>query len=109
MAARCGSCDYNHETRVLNVYSQSVATSTDSATTLGTAYDVRVGQFARECQVAHLAGRVIRHVYDPASDLSFQAEEAAQLERTLLALIPVLSEEELQFGRYCSALGICTR
>lgn len=76
---------------------------------LATSHDIRVGQLARECQVSHLAGRVVRHVFDPAADHDFQEQEAAQLERTLMALMPVLSAEELQFGRYCSSLGICSR
>jgi hypothetical protein len=86
-----------------------VALSTFHDATLSTSHDIRVGQFARECQVSHLAGRVLRHVFDPALDQTFQQEEASQLERTLQALIPVLSDEEVTFGRYCSALGICHR
>ncbi|KAK1067217.1 hypothetical protein LTR12_015233 [Friedmanniomyces endolithicus] len=81
--------------------------STASATAR-TSYDVRVGQLARECQASQLAGKVIRHVFDPTPDAAFQEQEALQLERTLMALMPLLVEEELQFGNYCSAFGICT-
>ncbi|KAF2495631.1 hypothetical protein BU16DRAFT_539560 [Lophium mytilinum] len=76
--------------------------------TLSTTSDVTVGQFARECQVSHLVGRVLRHVFDPTSDPAFQANEALQLERTLMAFMPLLMDEELQFGKYCAALGICS-
>ncbi|KAK1071613.1 hypothetical protein LTR74_003243 [Friedmanniomyces endolithicus] len=55
-----------------------------------------------------LAGKVIRHIFDPTPDAAFQEQEAVQLERTLMALMPLLVEEELQFGNYCSAFGICT-
>ena len=70
---------------------------------------MRVGQLARESQVSHLAGRVIRHVFDPTSDTAFHEEEALQLERTMLAFKPLLIEEQLQFGKFCSALGILIR
>jgi hypothetical protein len=77
---------------------------------LATPSDIRVGQMARECQVANLAGRVARHIYEPGSlESRFHAEEALQLERTLMAFIPLLAEEELKIGNYCGALGICTR
>ncbi|KAK0307895.1 hypothetical protein LTR01_005227 [Friedmanniomyces endolithicus] len=82
--------------------------STASATAR-TSYDVRVGQLARECQASQLAGKVIRHVFDPTPDTCFQKQEALQLERTLMALMPLLVEEELQFGNYCSAFGICAK
>jgi len=64
---------------------------------------------ARECQASQLAGKVIRHVFDPTPDAAFQEQEAVQLERTLMALMPLLVEEEIQFGNYCSAFGICTK
>ena len=86
-----------------------IPTPTTSDATLSTTHDVRLGQLARECQVSHLGGRVVRHVFDPASDSTFQEQERSQLERTLMALMPILSAEELQFGRYCSSLGICSR
>lgn len=68
-----------------------------------------VGSFARECQVAHLAGRVIQHVYKPLADTAFQQNEAIQLEKTLLSFLPILIREELHFSTYCGALAICIR
>ncbi|KAK3117102.1 hypothetical protein LTR53_001831 [Teratosphaeriaceae sp. CCFEE 6253] len=76
--------------------------------TLATSYSIRVGQFARECQASNLIARVLRHIYDPSPDLRFQAEEAVQLERTLSAFCPVLMDEQVRFGKYCAALGMCT-
>jgi hypothetical protein len=77
--------------------------------TLATPSSVTLGQFARECQVSHLAGRVVRHVFDPTSDRDFQNDEAQQLERTLKAFMPILIAEEMQFSKYCCAIGICSR
>lgn len=75
--------------------------------TLATPNDFRVGPFARECQIIHLAGRVLRHVVHPTNDLEFQREEALQLERTFVAFLPLLMEEqELEFGLFCPALAI---
>ncbi|PCH06618.1 Transcription factor [Penicillium occitanis (nom. inval.)] len=73
---------------------------------LSTPAAFKVGQFARECQVSHLVGRVVRHVFNPISDPNFHADEAAQLERTLMSLVPLLTEEELKFRNYCGALAI---
>ncbi|KAK0857388.1 hypothetical protein LTR03_000878 [Friedmanniomyces endolithicus] len=69
-----------------------------SSATARTSYDVRVGQLAPECQASQLAGKVIRHVFDPTPDAAFQLLEAVQLEWTLMALMPLLVEEELEFG-----------
>lgn len=77
--------------------------------TLSTPSDIRVGPFARECQISHLMGRVLRHVLDPSDDASFQKEEALQIERTLNAFLPLLMEQELSFGLFCAALGLCSR
>ncbi|KAF1990128.1 hypothetical protein K402DRAFT_418204 [Aulographum hederae CBS 113979] len=70
---------------------------------LGTA----VGQMARESQISHLVGRVVRHLFDPTPDLHFNAEEAVQLERTLKAYLPLLAKEELSIGKYCAAFAMC--
>ncbi|KAF2670636.1 hypothetical protein BT63DRAFT_371622, partial [Microthyrium microscopicum] len=70
--------------------------------TLYTSSDLSAGQFARECQVSHLSGRVIRHVFDPVHDADFRSEEAQQLERTLMAFMPLLMEDGAQFGKYCT-------
>jgi hypothetical protein len=66
-----------------------------------------VGPFARECQISHLMGRVLRHVFEPTSDAKFHAEEASQLERTLMAFMPLLIQEQSTYGMYCAALGMC--
>lgn len=77
--------------------------------TLSTPSDITVGHFARECQISHLIGRVLRHVFEPASDPEFHAQEAMQLEKTLMAFMPLLIEEHSKFGLYCAALGMCSR
>ena len=79
-----------------------------SAPSLDTPFDTRVGQMARECQISHLAGRVVRHVFDPLPDQDFNVEEGFQLERTLKAYLPLLANEELE-GKYCGAFGVCNR
>ena len=66
-----------------------------------------MGQLARECQISNLIGRVLRHVFDDAFDSEFHAQEALQLERTLLAFIPLLTEEHTKYGMYCAAYGMC--
>jgi hypothetical protein len=80
-----------------------------AAPILATATTITVGQMARESQVSHLAGRVVRHVYETTEDPFLYAEEASQLERTLQSFLPMLAEEELNDGKYCGALGICHR
>jgi hypothetical protein len=77
--------------------------------TIATAQDITLGQFARESQVSHLIGRVIRYVFDPTPDANFQAQQYSQLERALSALIPHLINEDREFGKYCTALGMCYR
>ncbi|KIW35706.1 uncharacterized protein PV07_02390 [Cladophialophora immunda] len=74
----------------------------------GTSSDITMGQFARECQISYLVGRVLRHVLDPTSDRNFHASEELQLERTLKAFMPLLMEEDSKYGQYCAALAICT-
>lgn len=65
--------------------------------------------FARECQVAHLVGRIVQHVFDPISDVNFRDNESVQLERTLVAFLPVLVAEELKDYVYCGARSMCLR
>lgn len=73
-------------------------------------FDANFGQFGRECQIGHLAGRVFEHVFGhPAGDKDFQTDEAAQLERTLWAFLPLLDRADLEFGNFCSALAIACR
>ncbi|KAL7911364.1 fungal-specific transcription factor domain-containing protein [Trichoderma velutinum] len=85
----------------------TTATSEITAATISTPAPFHVGPFARECQVAHLIGRVIQHVYHPITDVDFRSRERAQLERTLKAFLPILIDEELEFSTYCGALGMC--
>ncbi|KAE8445829.1 hypothetical protein EG329_012752 [Mollisiaceae sp. DMI_Dod_QoI] len=76
---------------------------------LGTPSNIFVGPFARECQISHLIGRVLRHAFEPSSDLEFNTQEALQLERTMIAFMPLLIEEQAKFQFYCAALGMCSR
>jgi hypothetical protein len=57
----------------------------------------------------YLAGRTLRHIFDPAEDEAFQTAEAEQIERTLLSYLPLLEKRDLKFGRYCASLAICCR
>jgi hypothetical protein len=82
---------------------------TNNAPLLSTPFSITVGQMARECQIASLAGHVVRHVFGPLTDPSFDIERAMQLERTLKSYIPLLSNEELSIGKYCGAFGMCNR
>jgi len=54
-------------------------------------------------------GRVLRHIFEPISDPQFHAEEAPQLERTLMAFMPLLIQEQSTYGMYCAALGMCSK
>ncbi|KAL7935536.1 hypothetical protein V8C35DRAFT_279265 [Trichoderma chlorosporum] len=76
---------------------------------LNTPADVSIGAFARECQISHLVGRVLRNVYEPVSDSAFQAKEAAQLEATMKTFIPLLQNDVIDFGKYCISFAICSR
>ncbi|KAJ4293477.1 hypothetical protein N0V90_008760 [Kalmusia sp. IMI 367209] len=71
---------------------------------LDTPFNITLGQMARECQISHIVGRVIRHMSNPTLDPAFNAEECAQLERTLRAYVPLLAEEELRIGKYCACV-----
>jgi hypothetical protein len=81
----------------------------ESAPILATPAQITVGQTARECQLLHLAGRVVRNLFEPTPDLVFNAEEANRLEHTLDAYLPLLAQEELKYGNYCGALAIRNR
>jgi hypothetical protein len=80
-----------------------------SAPRLDTPFNIRVGQMAREAQIANLLGHVVRHIFDPIPDSSFGREQAVQLERTLKSYLPLLADEELRVGKYCGAYGMCNR
>lgn len=96
----------NHYLRIIPLTSSQVIPDTEPLT-FSTPSDITVGQLARECQISHLIGRVLRHVFDPVSDPEFYAREALQLERTLMAFIPLLIEEDTKYGMYCAAYGMC--
>jgi hypothetical protein len=96
----------NLRLRLLPLTSSQVIPATEPLT-FCTPSNITVGQLARECQISHLIGRVLRHVFDPVSDPEFHAREALQLERTLMAFIPLLIEEHTKYGMYCAAYGMC--
>lgn len=70
--------------------------------------NIRLGSFARECQISHLLGRVLKHVFEPTSDPKFHAEEGKQLEATLLTFVPMLIDEFVLYGMHCAAMAICS-
>jgi len=77
---------------------------------MSTSSSVRAGCFAREAQLSHLLGRVLRHVYDTCPDPAFNREEAVQLHRTLDAMTTLLPMEVAgTCAVYASALGMCYR
>lgn len=49
--------------------------------------------FARACQASHLLSRVLRQIRDRDTDADILYQEAIQLNRTLLALSSVISDE----------------
>lgn len=53
-------------------------------------------------------GRVLRHVYEPASDQTFHVEEYNQLETTLNAFFSLLIQEQTAYVDYCAALSMCS-
>ncbi len=72
--------------------------------------NIKVGAFARQAQVAHLLGRVLRHVHEPTFNHEFNQEESDQLERTLHSLSKILSMENSEDGAdLCGAIGMCNR
>ncbi|CAG8976978.1 hypothetical protein HYALB_00009772 [Hymenoscyphus albidus] len=85
-----------------------LAVAANEPLTLATPSDQRAGPFARECQISYLAGRVLRHAWEPIQDDKFHFEEALQLEITLLTFMPLLIEEGQKKIFFCAALGICT-
>jgi hypothetical protein len=86
-----------------------LATHLTEPAVLSTSIRVTVGQMAREAQVAHLLGRVIQHVLNPTADIQFNTDATRQLEQTLKAYLPLLSDEELKIGKYCGAFSMCNR
>ena len=69
---------------------------------------VSASPYARTCQAAHLAGRVVSHKGDKTLDAPFRFSEAAQLHRTINALATLLPREfDTAPDRLSSSLAIC--
>lgn len=69
---------------------------------------LQAGSFARTCQAAHLAGRVIRHRNDTTIEGSFRFEEAIQLYRTIKAFSMLLAEEhDVAPERMSTPMALC--
>lgn len=69
-----------------------------------------MGRFARLVQAAHLLGRVLRNTADESLDQDFRQQEAAQLYRTLLALLNLSEvESKIKELEFCSQVAICCR
>lgn len=69
-----------------------------------------MGRFARFAQATYLLGRVLQHVSDQTVDRSFHQAEAAQLRRTLRALVKLSEvESKVRELEFCSQTAICNR
>lgn len=69
--------------------------------------NLKASPYARTCQAAYLAGRVIDHKNDRSLDSPFRFSEAAQLSRTINALATLLPGEfEANPERLSTALAI---
>ncbi|KAK0758824.1 hypothetical protein N5P37_008308 [Trichoderma harzianum] len=76
--------------------------------TIGSQSQLRMGRFARFAQATYLLGQVIRHVSDEPRDDAFYVQEAAQLNRTLHALIHLSqSEAETRSLEFCTQTAAC--
>ncbi|KAM6486374.1 hypothetical protein HDV62DRAFT_214517 [Trichoderma sp. SZMC 28011] len=76
--------------------------------TIGSQAQLRMGRFARFAQATYLLGQVIRHVSDEPRDDAFYVQEAAQLNRTLHALIHLSqSEAETRSLEFCTQTAAC--
>jgi hypothetical protein len=69
-----------------------------------------MGRFARFAQATYLLGQVYRNVYDRPKDGAFYEREAAQINRTLHALIHLShSEAETKKVEFCTLTAVCYR
>ncbi|KAL7937737.1 hypothetical protein V8C35DRAFT_293427 [Trichoderma chlorosporum] len=69
---------------------------------------LNMSRFARLVQAAYLLGRVLRNVTDETLAYDFRRQEAAQLYRTLSALVNVSDVEgTIQDLSFCPQLAIC--
>ncbi|KAL7933862.1 hypothetical protein V8C35DRAFT_302609 [Trichoderma chlorosporum] len=76
--------------------------------TIGSQTQLRMGRFARFAQATYLLGQVLRHVSDQVRDDTFHEQEAAQLNRTLHALIHLSqSEAETRKLEFCTQTAAC--
>jgi hypothetical protein len=67
-----------------------------------------MGRFARFAQTTYLLGQVFRHISDQSNDQDFYEQEAAQLNRTLYALIHLSkSEAEARNLEFCTQTAVC--
>ncbi|RFU30654.1 hypothetical protein B7463_g5701, partial [Scytalidium lignicola] len=76
--------------------------------TIGSSSQLKMGRFARFAQATYLLGQVFRHVSDHQRDDTFFEQEAAQLNRTLHALIHLSrSEAEMRGLEFCTQTAVC--
>ncbi|CZR56322.1 uncharacterized protein PAC_06210 [Phialocephala subalpina] len=76
--------------------------------TIGSQSQLKMGRFARFAQATYLLGQVFRHVSDQPRDDAFYEQEAAQLNRTLHALIHLSqSEAETRRLEFCTQTAVC--
>ncbi len=74
-----------------------------------------MGRFARFAQACHLLGLALRHLADRSSAneedaREFREEEAAQIRRTLVALINLSKvEAEVRNLEFCTQTSVCYR
>lgn len=67
-----------------------------------------MGRFARFAEATYLLGQIFRHVSDRLTDNTFYEQEAAQLNRTLHALIHLSqSEAETRRLEFCTQTAVC--
>jgi hypothetical protein len=67
-----------------------------------------MGRFARFAQATYLLGQVLKHVSDQPREDAFYEQEAAQLNRTLHALIHLShSEAEVRKLEFCTQTAAC--
>ncbi|KAL1966745.1 hypothetical protein VTN77DRAFT_3942 [Rasamsonia byssochlamydoides] len=60
---------------------------------VSTCTDVPASPFARTCQASHLLSRILRHINEKHTDVTFRYQEAIQLHRTINAFNLAISHE----------------
>ncbi|KAK5113949.1 hypothetical protein LTR62_003072 [Meristemomyces frigidus] len=71
----------------------------------------RASAYARQCQAAHLLGKILHHISDTTLPLDYRFEEAIQLNKTTRALALLLpnstgDDESSQFPAFYSSIAI---